>query len=93
MSHELLCLRILHDTPVERERSHRYVVFLIEENNRPDAAAIGVIDLVERLPIPLVRIAAVADGAELRDDDRLVQLQQRRVRLLENLIEAPPSRP
>src|SRR5512140_3689147 len=84
--------RALQDAPVERVRRHRRVVTLVEEDDRLQAS-VRVVDVVEGLEIPLEDVTPLAERAELADHQRLLELEERRVRLLENLVEAPPARP
>src|SRR6266513_2552045 len=69
---------VLRHAPVERRVRKRDVALLVEEDDGPHSAPVRVIDVVERLPIPLVRVAALCQRSELADHDRLLQFQQRR---------------
>src|SRR5450759_2701370 len=84
--------RALQDAPVERVRRHGRVAALVEQDDRLQTP-IRVVDVIEGLAIPLENVAPVVERAELANHQGLLELEQGRIRLLENLVEAPPARP
>src|SRR5438445_9725692 len=78
----------LHHTPVERLCRKGHVPRLVEEDYGPDAGIL-VMHVAERMVIPLDRVAARSQRAELGDHHRLPELLQRRIRLLDDLVEGP----
>src|SRR6478609_1265789 len=61
---------VRQQAPVQRVRRHRDVVLLVEEDHRFDAARVRVIDVVERLLVPLVLVPTRRKRSEFADHDR-----------------------